>query len=195
MPQTPPKNTPFNDLHNSRQNVCLTHSLKSPEEALRQKRLESICSVAFDSPAAQARLPVIVAAASNSLSRAQLRCLPSREAAIASDSRRIELGASSVYCSASSWIIEAWLAKAFLLSVTLERFRATPPGQYSRHGKTAAEAKKLYAQLKQLESAGAYAAEPEWSLTNSLLPLHRKPRCSSVPRFRSGLRFPISFLG
>ena len=67
-----------------------------------------LMSCSFDSPEAQARLPLLVAAAPHSfLSCATPHGMASREEAIRIAFRALELGASSVYCSASPFIIEA----------------------------------------------------------------------------------------
>ena len=65
-------------------------------------------SCSFDSPESQARLPRLVAAAPQSfLSAATPHGLASPEEAIRVAFRALEAGASSVYCSASPFIIEA----------------------------------------------------------------------------------------
>jgi 3-methyl-2-oxobutanoate hydroxymethyltransferase len=153
------------DLRQLKGKRCLTHiHVKSPEEAAAAEAAGiDLLSCSFDSPAAQARLPLIVAAAPNSfISGSTPHGLPSREAAIRVGFQALELGASSVYCSASPWIIEAMAREGIPVVGHL--------GMVPRHatwtniravGKTAAEAKKLYDQMKQLENAGAYAAELE----------------------------------
>jgi 3-methyl-2-oxobutanoate hydroxymethyltransferase len=84
------------------------------------------------------------------------------EEAIRIGFKALELGASSVYCSASPWIIEAMAREGIPVvghlgmvprHATWTNFRAI--------GKTAVEARRLYEQLKLLENAGAYAAELE----------------------------------
>jgi len=153
------------DLRQLKGKQCLTHiHVKSPEEAAAAEAAGiDLLSCSFDSPAAQARLPLIVAAAPNSfISGSTPHGIPSREAAIRIGFQALELGASSVYCSASPWIIEAMAREGIPVVGHL--------GMVPRHatwtniraiGKTAAEAKKLYDQMKQLENAGAYAAELE----------------------------------
>lgn len=153
------------DLRQLKGKRCLTHiHVKSPEEAAAAEAAGiDLLSCSFDSPAAQARLPVIVAAAPNSfISGSTPHGLPSREDAIRIGFQALELGASSVYCSASPWIIEAMSREGIPVVGHL--------GMVPRHatwtniraiGKTAAEARKLYDQMKQLENAGAYAAELE----------------------------------
>src|SRR5207247_8619616 len=74
----------------------------------------------------------------------------------------LELGASSVYSSASPWMIEAMAREGIPVVGHL--------GMVPRHatwtnvraiGKTSSEARKLYDQMKSLENPGAYAAELE----------------------------------
>jgi 3-methyl-2-oxobutanoate hydroxymethyltransferase len=153
------------DLRQLKGKRCLTHiHVKSPEEAAAAEAAGiDLLSCSFDSPAAQARLPLIVAAAPNSfISGSTPHGLPSQEAAIRIGFQALELGASSVYCSASPWIIEAMAREGIPVVGHL--------GMVPRHatwtniraiGKTAPEARKLYEQMKQLENAGAYAAELE----------------------------------
>src|SRR5262245_21821368 len=89
---------------------CLTHiHVKSPEEAAAAEQAGvDLMSCSFDTPEAQARLPRLVAAAPNSfLSAATPHGLASPEEAIRIGFRALEIGASSVYCSASPYIIEA----------------------------------------------------------------------------------------
>ncbi len=143
----------------------LTHiHVKSPEEARAAERAGvDLMSCSFDSPAAQARLPLLVAAAPNSfLSGSTPHGMASPEEAIRVGFRALELGASSVYCSASPRLIEAMAREGIPVvghlglvprHVTWTNYRAV--------GKTAAEAKVLYTKMKELESAGAYAAELE----------------------------------
>lgn len=153
------------DLRQLKGKRCLTHvHVKSPEEAAAAEAAGiDLMSCSFDSPASQARLPLIVAAAPNSfISCATPHGLASREEAIRIAFHALELGASSVYCSASPWIIEG---------MTRERIPVVGHlGMVPRHatwtniraiGKTAAEAQRLYGQMKELEDAGAYAAELE----------------------------------
>src|SRR5439155_12344498 len=122
-----------------------------------------LLSCSFDTPASQARLPLLVEAAPKSfISGATPHGLASPEEAIRIAFRALESGASSVYCSASPWIIEAMARERIPVVGHL--------GMVPRHatwtnirpiGKTTAEAKQLYDQLKRLENAGAYAAELE----------------------------------
>src|SRR5881409_1815363 len=89
---------------------CLTHiHVKSAEEAAAAEAAGvDLMSCSFDSPESQVRLPRLVAAAPNSfLSAASPHGLASPEEAIRVGFRALELGASSVYCSASPFIIEA----------------------------------------------------------------------------------------
>src|SRR5437879_10596477 len=89
---------------------CLTHVHgKSPEEAAAAEAAGiDLLSCSFDSPASQARLPLLVAAAPKSfISTATPHGLASPEEAIRIGFQVLELGASSVYCSASPFMIEA----------------------------------------------------------------------------------------
>src|SRR6478735_12077588 len=98
------------DLRQLKGKHCLTHiHVKSPEEAAAAEQAGvDLMSCSFDSPEAQARLPLLVAAAPNSfLSAATPHGLASQEEAIRVGFRAIESGASSVYCSASPFIVEA----------------------------------------------------------------------------------------
>ncbi len=153
------------DLQQLKGKRCLTHiHVKSPEEAAAAEEAGvDLMSCSFDSPEAQARLPRLVAAAANSfLSCATPHGLASPEEAIRIGFRALELGASSVYCSASPFIIEAMARERIPVvghigmvprHVTWTNYRAL--------GRTVAEAKELYRQMKELENAGAYAAEIE----------------------------------
>src|SRR3954467_10304651 len=153
------------DLQQLKGKRCLTHiHVKSPEEAAAAEAAGvDLMSCSFDSPAAQERLPLLVAAAPASfLSAATPHGLASPEEAIRIGFRALELGASSVYCSASPFIIEAMAREGIPVVGHL--------GMVPRHatwtniraiGKTAVEARQLYDQMKRLENAGAYAAELE----------------------------------
>lgn len=153
------------DLRQLKGKRCLTHiHVKSPDEAAAAEAVGiDLMSCSFDSPESQARLPLLVAAAPKSfLSGATPHGLASPEEAIRIGFRALELGASSVYCSASPRLIEAMAREGIPVVGHL--------GMVPRHatwtnvraiGKTAAEAKKLYDQMKALENAGAYAAELE----------------------------------
>src|SRR6476659_2788434 len=153
------------DLQQLKGKRCLTHiHVKSPEEAAAAEQAGvDLMSCSFDTPEAQARLPLLVAAAPNSfLSAATPHGLASPEEAIRVGFRALELGASSVYCSASPLMVEAMAREGIPVVGHL--------GMVPRHatwttvsaiGKTPDEAKTLYDQMKRLESAGAYAAELE----------------------------------
>src|SRR6184192_3177122 len=161
----PRKKYTIHDLQQFKGKRCVTHiHVKSPEEAAAADAAGvDLMSCPFDSPEAQARLPRLVAAAPNSfLSCATPHGLASPEEAIRVGFRALELGASSVYCSASPWIIEAMAREGIPVVGHL--------GMVPRHatwtnirpiGKTPAEARQLYDQMKALENAGAYAAELE----------------------------------
>jgi 3-methyl-2-oxobutanoate hydroxymethyltransferase len=143
----------------------LTHiHVKSPEEpAAAEAAGIDLLSCSFDSAAAQARLPLLVAAAPKSfISGSTPHGMASPEEAIRTGFHALELGASSVYCSASPWMIEAMAREGIPVAghlgmvprhATWTNFRAI--------GKTVAEARQLHDQMKRLESAGAYAAELE----------------------------------
>jgi 3-methyl-2-oxobutanoate hydroxymethyltransferase len=138
--------------------------VKSPEEAAAAEAAGiDLLSCSFDTPAAQARLPLLAAAAPKSfISGSAPHGLASPEEAIRVAFQALEMGASSVYCSASPWMIEAMAREGIPVVGHL--------GMVPRHatwtniraiGKTFAEARQLYDQLKRLENAGAYAAELE----------------------------------
>lgn len=153
------------DLRKLKGKRCLSHiHVKSPEEAAAAEAAGvDLMSCSFDSPESQARLPALVAAAPTGfLSGATPHGLASREEAIRVGFRALEMGASSVYCSASPWVIEAMAREGIPVvghlgmvprHVTWTNFRAI--------GKTVEEATALYRKMKELESAGAYAAEIE----------------------------------
>src|SRR5262249_10021471 len=144
---------------------CLTHiHVKSSQEAAAAEEAGGgLMSCSFDTPEAQTRLPRLVAAAPNSfLSAATPHGLASPEEAIRVAFRALEIGASSVYCSASPFIVEAMARESIPVvghlgmvprHVTWTGFRAV--------GRTVEEARELYRRLKDLENAGAYAAELE----------------------------------
>lgn len=153
------------DLRQLKGKRCLTHiHVKSPEEAAAAAEAGvDLISCSFDSPEAQARLPLLVAAAPNSfLSAATPHGLASPEEGIRVAFRALELGASSVYCSASPFIIEAMAREGIPVvgHLGLVPRHVTWTG-YRALGRTAEEARKLYQQMKELERAGAYAAELE----------------------------------
>src|SRR5215470_13881791 len=153
------------DLQRLKGKRCLTHiHVKSPEEAAAAEEAGiDLMSCSFDTPEAQLRLPRLVAAAPNSfLSAATPHGLASPEEAIRVAFRALEIGASSVYCSASPFIVEAMARERIPVvghlgmvprHVTWTGFRAV--------GRTVPEARQLYQRLKDLENAGAYAAELE----------------------------------
>ena len=161
----PDKKYSVYDLRQLKGKRCLTHiHVKSAEEAAAAEAAGiDLLSCSFDSPAAQTRLPLIVAAAPKSfISGSTPHGMASREEAIRTGFRALELGASSVYCSGSPWLIEAMAREGIPVVGHL--------GMVPRHatwtnirpiGKTAVEAKKLYDQMEALECAGAYAAELE----------------------------------
>lgn len=144
---------------------CLTHiHVKSPEEAAAAEEAGvDLMSCSFDSPEAQARLPLLVAAAPKSfLSAATPHGLASPEEAIRVAFRALEAGASSVYCSASAFIIEAMAREGVPVvgHLGLVPRHVTWTG-YRAIGRTVEEARELHRRMKTLESAGAYAAELE----------------------------------
>ncbi|MEQ2009260.1 MAG: 3-methyl-2-oxobutanoate hydroxymethyltransferase [Limisphaerales bacterium] len=161
----PRKKYTVHDLQQLKGQHCLTHiHVKSPEEAAAAEAAGvDLMSCSFDSPEAQARLPHLVAAAPNSFfSCATPHGLASPEEAIRVAFRALELGASSVYCSASPFIIEAMARERIPVVGHLGLVpRHVTWTNYRAIGRTVAEAKELHAAMKTLESAGAYAAELE----------------------------------
>jgi 3-methyl-2-oxobutanoate hydroxymethyltransferase len=153
------------DLQQLKGKRCLTHiHVKSPEEAAAAAEAGvDLMSCPFDSPEAQARLPLIVAAAPESfLSGSTPHGMATPEEAIRTGFRALELGASSVYCSASPFLIEAMARERIPVVGHLGMVpRHVTWTNYRAIGKTVDEAKELYRRLKELESAGAYAAELE----------------------------------
>src|SRR5436853_1269373 len=86
------------DLRQLKGKRCLTHiHVKSPEEAAAAEAAEiDLLSCSFDSPASQARLPLLVGAAPKSfISGATPHGLASQEEAIRAGFRALELGARS----------------------------------------------------------------------------------------------------
>jgi len=161
----PQKKYTVYDLQQLKGKRCLTHiHVKSPEEAAAAEEAGvDLMSCSFDSPEAQARLPLLVAAAPNSfLSCATPHRMASPEEAIRVGFRALELGASSVYCSASPFIIEAMAREGIPVvgHLGLVPRHVTWTG-YRAIGKTVEEARELYRCMKDLENAGAYAAELE----------------------------------
>src|SRR5437764_11181479 len=105
----PDKKYSVYDLRQLKGKRCLTHiHVKSPEEAVAAESAGiDLLSCSFDSAAAQARLPLLVAAAPKSfISCSSPHGMRSREEAIRIGFQALELGASSVYCSGSPWLIE-----------------------------------------------------------------------------------------
>ena len=161
----PAKKYSVYDLRQLKGKRCLTHvHVKSPEEAAAAEAAGiDLMSCSFDSPEAQARLPLLVAAAPKSfISGATPHGIASAEEAIRVGFRALELGASSVYCSASPRMIEAMAREGIPVvghlgmvprHATWTNFRAI--------GKTPDEAKRLFVRMKELENAGAYGAEVE----------------------------------
>src|SRR4051812_9482012 len=161
----PDKKYSVYDLRQLKGKRCLTHlHVKSPDEAAAAEAAGiDLLSCSFDTRESQARLPLLVAAAPKSfISGATPHGLASPEEAIRVGFRALELGASSVYCSASPRLIEVMAREGIPVVGHL--------GMVPRHatwtnirpvGKTAEEARRLYEQMKALENAGAYAAELE----------------------------------
>ena len=161
----PRKKYTVHDLQKLKGKRCLTHiHVKSPEEAAAAEEAGiDLMSCSFDSPDSQARLPLLVAAAPKSfLSCATPHGLASPEEAIRIGFRALEAGASSVYCSASPFIIEAMARERIPVVGHLGMVpRHVTWTNYRAIGKTTDEAKRLHGQMKDLENAGAYAAEIE----------------------------------
>ena len=153
------------DLQQLKGKRCLTHiHVKSPEEAAAAEQAGvDLMSCSFDTLEAQARLPLLVAAAPNSfLSAATPHGLASPEEAIRVAFRALELGASSVYCSASPFIVEAMARERIPVVGHLGMVpRHVTWTGYRAIGRTVEEARELYRRMKELENAGAYAAELE----------------------------------
>ncbi|MDB4408802.1 3-methyl-2-oxobutanoate hydroxymethyltransferase [Akkermansiaceae bacterium] len=153
------------DLQKLKGKRCLTHiHVKSPEEAAAAEEAGiDIMSCSFDSPESQSRLPMLIEAAPKSFfSCATPHGLASGEEAIRVGFKALEMGASSVYCSASPFIIEAMARERIPVVGHLGMVpRHVTWTNYRGIGKSAEEAKQLIEQMKTLESAGAYAAEIE----------------------------------
>lgn len=161
----PRKKYTIHDLQQLKGKRVLTHiHVKSPPEAAAAAEAGvDLMSCSFDSPEAQARLPQLVAAAPQGfLSAATPHGLASPEEAIRVAFRALELGASSVYCSASPFIIEAMARERIPVvgHLGLVPRHAAWTG-YRAIGRTVAEATQLHHRMKELENAGAYAAELE----------------------------------
>src|SRR6188508_2134210 len=153
------------DLQQLKGKRVLTHiHVKSPEEAAAAEEAGvDLMSCSFDTPEAQARLPRLIAAAPNSfLSAATPHGLASPEEAIRVAFRALGIGASSVYCSASPFIIEAMARERIPVVGHLGMVpRHVTWTGYRAIGRTVEEAVELYRRMKELENAGAYAAELE----------------------------------
>ncbi|MBT7922761.1 MAG: ketopantoate hydroxymethyltransferase [Opitutae bacterium] len=153
------------DLRQLKGKCCLTHvHVKSPEEAVAVATAGvDLMSCSFDSPEAQARLPRIVESAPDSfISAATPHGMATPEEAIRVAFEALEIGASSVYCSASPRIIEAMANEGIPVVGHLGMVpRHVTWTNYRAIGKTLEEAKELYRRMKKLEDAGAYAAEIE----------------------------------
>src|SRR5437870_11726053 len=142
----PDKKYSVYDLRQLKGESCLTHvRVKSAEEAAAAEAAGiDLLSCSFDTPTSQARLALLVAAAPKSfISAATPHGLASQEEAIRIAFQAIELGASSVYCSASPWMVEAMAREGIPVVGHL--------GMVPRHatwtnvraiGKTAAEARQ-----------------------------------------------------
>ena len=116
------------DLQQLKGKRCLTHiHVKSPEEAAAAEAAGvDLMSCPFDSPEAQARLPLLVAAAPNSfISGSTPHGLASPEEAIRVGFRALELGASSVYSRRVRSSSRRWRAKGFPSSVISAWCRVT----------------------------------------------------------------------
>jgi 3-methyl-2-oxobutanoate hydroxymethyltransferase len=153
------------DLRQLKGKRCLTHvHVKSPEEAAAGAAVGvDLMSCSFDSPEAQARLPRIVESAPDSfISAATPHGMATPEEAIRVAFAALEIGASSVYCSASPRIIEAMANEGIPVVGHLGMVpRHVTWTNYRAIGKTLDEAKDLYRRMKELENVGAYAAEIE----------------------------------
>src|SRR6266568_4239194 len=153
------------DLQQLKGKRCLTHiHVKSPEEAAAAEEAGvDLMSCSFDSPEAQARLPHLVAAAPHSFLSAATPHGPALpEEAIRVAFRALEIGASSVYCSASPFIIEAMARERIPVVGHLGMVpRHVTWTGYRAIGRTVEEALELHRRIKELENAGAYAAELE----------------------------------
>lgn len=161
----PRKKYTVHDLRNLKGKRCLTHvHVKTPEEAIAAEAAGiDLMSCPFDNPEAQARFPELVAAAPHGfLSCSTPHGMASQEEAIRIGFRALELGASSVYCSASPHIIEGMARERIPVVGHLGMIpRHVTWTNYRGIGKTLDEAKALFQAMKDLENAGAYAAEIE----------------------------------
>lgn len=165
MSVRPRKKYTVYDLQQLKGKRCLTHiHVKSGDEAAAAEAAGiDLMSSPFDSHAAQARFPELVAAAPTSfLSCSTPHGMATQEEAIRVGFKALEMGASSVYCSASPFLIEAMAREGIPVVGHLGMVpRHATWTNYRAIGKTVEEAKQLHAKMKELESAGAYAAELE----------------------------------
>jgi len=161
----PRKKYTVHELRQLKGKRCLTHiHVKSPQEAAAAEEAGvDLMSCSFDNPESQARLPALVAAAPTSfLSAATPHGLASPEEAIRVAFRALEIGASSVYCSASPFIVEAMAREGIPVVGHLGMVpRHVTWTGYRAIGRTVEEALQLHRRMKELENAGAYAAELE----------------------------------
>ena len=153
------------DLRQLKGKQQLTHiHVKSREEAAAADAAGvDLMSCPFDSPEAQARLSQLVAAAPTAfISGSTPHGLTSKEEALRIGFRALELGASSVYCSAGPDLIEAMAGQGIPVvgHIGFVPRHATWTGVRAI-GKKPAEAKMIFQKMKDLENAGAYAAEIE----------------------------------
>src|SRR4026207_69349 len=106
----PDKKYSVYDLRQLKGKRCLTHvHVKSPEEAGAAEAAGiDLLGCSFHPPASPGPLAALVAAAPKSfISGATPHGLASPEEAIRIGFRALELGARSVYCSASPWRVDA----------------------------------------------------------------------------------------
>jgi 3-methyl-2-oxobutanoate hydroxymethyltransferase len=161
----PRKKYTVHELRQLKGKRCLTHiHVKSPQEAAAAEEAGvDLMSCSFDNAESQSRLPALVAAAPKSfLSAATPHGLASPEEAIRVAFRALEIGASSVYCSASPFIVEAMAREGIPVVGHLGMVpRHVTWTGYRAIGRTVEEALQLHRRMKELESAGAYAAELE----------------------------------
>src|SRR5216110_253276 len=153
----PDKKYSVYDLRQLKGKRCLTHvHVKSAEEAAAAEAAGiDLLSCSFDNPASQDRFPTLVAAAPKSfISGATPHGLASPEEAIRIAFRALELGASSVYCSASPRIIEAMAREGIPVVGHLGMVpRHVTWTGYRAIGRTVEEAKELHQRMKDLENA------------------------------------------
>ena len=161
----PRKKYTVHDLRQLKGKRCLTHvHVKSPDEAAAAAEAGvDLMSCSFDSPEAQARLPKIIEAAPDSfISAATPHGMATSDEAIRVAFEALEIGASSIYCSGSPRIIEAMAGERIPVVGHLGMVpRHVTWTNYRAVGKTPEEARQLYQAMKDLENAGAYAAELE----------------------------------